>query len=119
VLGVVLSIGCSRNTLSEEQYKSISTVPSSQPRTVKSSSFQPVKLSGTEMFRIFCVSCHGPQGRGNLINPSIQGVAKKHSRETIKTIILKGKGTMPGLFYSRPSVSDQEMKELLDLIEQL
>jgi len=48
------------------------------------------------LYKSQCASCHGDDMTGGTVAPSLLGVAQRHSREELATIIRQGTGRMPG-----------------------
>jgi quinoprotein glucose dehydrogenase len=48
------------------------------------------------LYKAQCASCHGDNLKGGSMAPSLLGVAQRHSREELATIIRQGTGRMPG-----------------------
>jgi len=48
------------------------------------------------LYKSQCASCHGDDMTGGTVAPSLLGVAERHSREELATIIRQGTGRMPG-----------------------
>ncbi len=48
------------------------------------------------LYRSACGSCHGDDMNGSATVPSLIGVAQRHTREDLTTIIAQGTGRMPG-----------------------
>ena len=83
--------------------------------------------TGEDLFAANCAQCHGPQGEGR-VGPTLVGVFERHGREgargVIRNGIIVGTGTsMPpfqnGWFYGDSPLSDDELDEVLDYLEDL
>ena len=48
------------------------------------------------LYKSQCASCHGDDMTGGTVAPSLLGVAQRHTREELATIIRQGTGRMPG-----------------------
>lgn len=68
---------------------------------LKNESDGKLSTKGRNIFQRSCVSCHGIDLKGASIfqPPSLVGLAERMNRETIASIIVKGKGQMPGFAY--------------------
>lgn len=64
---------------------------------------------GESLTQIHCARCHGGQLQGLAGIPELQNVHLRLSTDSIKTIIKKGKGAMPGM----PNLSDEEIDEIM------
>ena len=51
---------------------------------------------GANLYNTNCTACHGPNRTGLSTNPSLVGIGNRLKAADIRTVILEGKGQMPG-----------------------
>ncbi len=71
-------------------------------------------LTGVKLYDMYCASCHGKNRIGNRDGsyPSLQGVEKRLSKESIQNILSKGKGMMPSFSH----ISNEQRKVIIDFL---
>ncbi len=67
---------------------------------------------GESLTQIHCARCHGGQLQGLAGIPELQNIHLRINPNSIKTIIQKGKGAMPGM----PNLSDEEIDEIMQFL---
>jgi cytochrome c551 len=65
-------------------------------------------LNGEGLYQKSCAGCHGGDLQG-ASGPTVKGMADKYSEEELVSIIMEGKGMMPGNL-----LSDEEAKLVTD-----
>ena len=71
---------------------------------------QSVKSIGQSVYTKYCVTCHGPELKGNGTSyPALLNLEKKHTDKTLTDIIENGRNMMPGF----KQISNSEKETLL------
>ena len=60
--------------------------------------------AGQRLYRQHCMTCHGPDRKGNDPNPSLIGVAKKYGEEEFLSLLRSGRRMMPAF----PQIAAEE-----------
>jgi cytochrome c550 len=55
---------------------------------------EEVATNPEDIYKKSCIGCHGNQYQGG-VGPALKGVGDRLSQDEIKTIVTRGKGTMP------------------------
>jgi cytochrome c550 len=55
---------------------------------------EEVAANPEDIYQQSCIGCHGDQYQGG-VGPALKGVGDRLSQDEIKTIVTKGKGSMP------------------------
>lgn len=72
--------------------------------------------SGKKVYEASCAACHGEDRKGTSgLFPSLVKIQHKLSRDGMKTLIRKGRGSMPGF----PNLSDEEVNALINYISEI
>ncbi|MBZ9715697.1 c-type cytochrome [Deinococcus multiflagellatus] len=66
---------------------------------------------GLRVYAASCASCHGPNGAGGALGPSLR--ASTLTRAALRSVIVNGKGVMPAY----PDLKSAELNALLELLE--
>ena len=66
---------------------------------------EEVASSPEDIYKKSCIGCHGDQYQGG-VGPGLKGVGNRLSQDEIKTIVTKGKGTMPKNLVSEEQADD-------------
>ncbi|SMB92613.1 c-type cytochrome [Deinococcus hopiensis] len=66
---------------------------------------------GLRVYAASCASCHGPEGAGGAVGPSLR--ASTLTRAGLQNVIVLGHGAMPAF----PNLKPTELKALLDVLE--
>jgi quinoprotein glucose dehydrogenase len=66
------------------------------------------------LYRSACASCHGDDMKGSATGPSLVGIAQRHTKAELTTLLAQGTGRMPGFAMALPrSVLDELVNFLL------
>lgn len=72
-----------------------------------------MKAMGSEVYGKYCLSCHGPERKGNgAAYPSLVNLERKYNDEQVQTIIANGKNMMPAF----KQIDENEKNALLTFI---
>lgn len=94
IVFVAVSAGCARDGRPQQ--------PSS-PRAIE----KPANAShGRTLFEAQCAVCHGRDGNGGQIGPSLHNIHVRHSTAQIREAIVEPEPPMPKLFPARLSAAD-------------
>lgn len=63
-------------------------------------------LSGSDLYRINCASCHGLDRKGTNLAPSLLSVSSRWTKEKVKEILRNGRGKMPSFGHLSPKERD-------------
>ena len=70
---------------------------------------------GMNIYNKQCLMCHGIDHKGSGENPSILDLGKKYSFSDMRSLIINGKGLMPGFKF----LDDQKIEKIVDYIMDL
>ncbi len=77
--------------------------------TAAQSSAQETTITGKDLYRLNCVSCHGLNREGNLPRyPPLAEIATRMEKSEVRNQMEKGKGRMP----SFPHLSEKEKEAI-------
>ena len=77
---------------------------------------ETASVTSTQLYTQHCASCHGADRRGSHDGayPSLVGVGKRLSEESIQKVLLNGKGMMPSFSHLSEAENDALLAYLLD-----
>jgi mono/diheme cytochrome c family protein len=75
------------------------------------------KKAGASVFAAHCESCHGPQGAGGGVGPSLRGESRRMNFEAVASWIEDPQPPMPKLYPDQ--LSDQQVRDVAAYVQTL
>ncbi len=108
----VLSLALACGDKSEDEDDGDDTASSSDDTGSTTGTEDP--LTGEELYRLHCASCHGEDGGGTSSGPGLAGEVSRHSDADLIGVILDGKHDMPAI-----DVTEDEAGQIVDYLREL